>query len=80
MIHSRAWVRKHEHSGVGSLTLTYGYNLANQLTSIIDPFGAEVGYGYNSDGKLKEVNSSGFARFLAMHQRSDTALGVPSKA
>src|SRR5438132_12524850 len=37
---------------VGSFGLTYGYNLAGELTSVTNPWGAQVGYGYDNTGRL----------------------------
>jgi YD repeat-containing protein len=45
----------------GSFTLTYAYNLAGELTSFTDPFGAQVGYNYDQTGRLSGVTGSGFA-------------------
>jgi len=44
----------------GSYTLTYGYNLANQLTNITDPTGAQISYAYDHTGRLSDVTSAGF--------------------
>lgn len=35
--------------------LTYDYNLAGQLKSLTDPFGARVDYGYDKAGQLTDV-------------------------
>jgi YD repeat-containing protein len=45
----------------GSFTLNYAYNLAGELTSITDPFSAQVGYNYDTTGRLSSVTGSGFA-------------------
>jgi YD repeat-containing protein len=42
-------------------TLTYDYNLAGELTSLTDPFGAQVGYTHDQRGKLTGVTGSGFS-------------------
>lgn len=46
----------------GSYRLSYGYNLAGQLTSLAEPsqFGASVGYQHDSTGRLTAVNGSGY--------------------
>ncbi|MDX6610933.1 MAG: hypothetical protein QOD75_119 [Blastocatellia bacterium] len=46
---------------VGAFTMTYGYNLANQLTSVTDHFGAQVSYNHDPAGRLSSVTGSGFA-------------------
>jgi YD repeat-containing protein len=45
----------------GSYALSYSYNLANELTSVADPFGAAVGYTYDQTGRLTDVTGSGYA-------------------
>lgn len=47
-----------------SFTLSYGYNLAGQVTSLTEPgqFGASVSYAHDSAGKLNNVTGTGFAR------------------
>lgn len=46
-------------TGVGSFTLSYGYNLAGDLTSITDPSGAQIGYSYDRTGRLSAVTGTG---------------------
>ncbi|HEX6717902.1 MAG TPA: RHS repeat-associated core domain-containing protein, partial [Pyrinomonadaceae bacterium] len=48
-------------NGVGSLALNYAYNLANELTSITNPWGAQVGYAYDKVGRPTSVSGSGYA-------------------
>ena len=47
----------------GSFAIGYGYNLANQLTSLSEPtqFGATFSYVYDTGGRLTSVNGSAFA-------------------
>ncbi len=40
--------------------LQYTYGLANQLTSLTDPFGAAINYGYDEAGRLDNVTGSSF--------------------
>jgi len=48
-------------TGLGTYPITYGaYNLANELTSITDPFGAQVGYTHDVAGRISRVTGSGF--------------------
>jgi RHS repeat-associated protein len=48
-------------NSVGSYTLTYGYNLAGELNSVTNPWGAQVGYGFDKAGRLTNVSGSGYA-------------------
>lgn len=48
-------------NGVGSYTLSYGYNLAGELASITNPWSAQVSYAYNKAGRVTAVNGSGYA-------------------
>jgi YD repeat-containing protein len=41
-------------------TISYGYNLTGELTSITDPSGAQVGYSYDSTGRLSSMPASGY--------------------
>jgi YD repeat-containing protein len=45
----------------GSYTISYGYNLAGELTSLTEPnqFGTSVSYAYDSAGRLSTVTGSG---------------------
>lgn len=45
----------------GTYRLTYGYNLANELTSVAEPsqFGVTTSYVYDAVGRLTSVNGSG---------------------
>lgn len=47
-------------SDLGTYPLNYAYNFANQLTSITDPFSAQVGYTRDVAGRVSAVTSSGF--------------------
>src|SRR5205085_4411022 len=42
-----------------SFTLNYGYNYANELTGISNPWGAWVGYTYDDNGRLTRMNGDG---------------------
>jgi RHS repeat-associated protein len=48
-------------TGVGSFTLSYGYNLSGQLNSITNPWSAQVGYGYDKVGRPTNVSGSGYS-------------------
>jgi YD repeat-containing protein len=48
-------------NGVGSFPLNYDYNLAGELASVTDPFGAQVSYARDTAGRLSNVTGSGFA-------------------
>jgi RHS repeat-associated protein len=45
----------------GSFALAYGYNLAGQLNSITNPWGAQVGYGYDKIGRITNVSGAGYS-------------------
>jgi YD repeat-containing protein len=47
-------------TNVGSFKLSYGYNLAGEVSSITDPWGATVGYKYDEAGNLSAVNGYGY--------------------
>ncbi len=42
-------------------TISYNYNLAGQLKTIIDPAGATINYGFDATGRLNDVTGSSFA-------------------
>jgi YD repeat-containing protein len=46
---------------VGSFSINYSYNLAGQLMSVTDPFGASFSYTRNVRGQLKSVTGTAFA-------------------
>jgi RHS repeat-associated protein len=45
----------------GSYALSYSYNLGGQLSSITNPWGAQVGYNYDKVGNLASISGSGYA-------------------
>ena len=47
-------------ASLGTYSLSYAYNLANQLNSITDPFSAQVGYNFDTAGRVSRVTGSGF--------------------
>ena len=48
-------------AGLGAYTLSYDYNLAGQLSSFTNHWGAQVGYVYDKVGRLTNVTGSGYA-------------------
>jgi RHS repeat-associated protein len=44
----------------GSFTLSYGYNLGGELTSVTNPWNAQVGYNYDKMGRPTAVTGSGY--------------------
>jgi len=46
---------------VGAYTLSYSYNLAGELASITNPWGAQVSYVYDNAGRVTTVNGAGYA-------------------
>jgi RHS repeat-associated protein len=47
-------------TGLGSYALNYTYNIGGELKSITNPWGAQVGYGYDKIGRLNGVSGSGY--------------------
>jgi Tol biopolymer transport system component len=45
-------------SGIGSYTLSYDYNYANELTRITDPTNASIYYGHDNAGRVNSVTGS----------------------
>jgi RHS repeat-associated protein len=48
-------------NGVGSFPINYAYNLAGQLTSVTNPWGAQTGYGYDVTGRLTNIGGANYA-------------------
>jgi RHS repeat-associated protein len=48
-------------TGLGSYTLSYGYNISGQLNSVTNPWNAQVGYGYDKIGRVNAMSGSGYA-------------------
>jgi RHS repeat-associated protein len=46
-------------SGLGSYALNYAYNLSGELTSVTNPWGSVVGYGYDKTGRVTGITGSG---------------------
>jgi YD repeat-containing protein len=61
----------------GNYTLTYGYNLADQVTSITDPFGAQVNYNFDATGRLSGVTGTGFSISTFLSNIQYRAWGAP---
>jgi YD repeat-containing protein len=49
----------------GNYGISYQYNLANELTSITDPFGAQIGYTRDTNGRTTAATGSGFGNVSA---------------
>ena len=47
-------------TGVGSFALSYAYNLGNEVTSITNPWSAQVGYNYDKTGRPTSITGSGY--------------------
>lgn len=47
-------------TGVGSFALNYTYNLGDQITSITNSWGVQVGYNYDRTGRPTSVSGSGY--------------------
>jgi RHS repeat-associated protein len=50
-----------EINPLNPFTLTYAYNAGNELTSITNHWGAQVGYSYDIAGRPTSVSGSGYA-------------------
>jgi YD repeat-containing protein len=48
-------------TGVGSFTLSYGYNLGGELTSITNPWNVQVGYSYDAVGRPTSISGANYA-------------------
>ncbi len=46
-------------TGVGTYTLSYGYNLAGQVNSVTDPTNSTINYDFDKVGRLSQVTGSG---------------------
>jgi YD repeat-containing protein len=57
---SRMSSETHSLTGLGPNTISYQYNLANQLTSITNPLNATINYDHDQAGRLLEVTGSNF--------------------
>jgi RHS repeat-associated protein len=58
---SRLTSETRSFTGVGSFALSYAYNLGNELTSITNPWGAQVGYNYDKIGRPTSITGSGYS-------------------
>ena len=47
-------------TGVGSFTLSYQYNLAGQLTQVTNPWGVQVGYNYDTAGRVTSISGANY--------------------
>jgi YD repeat-containing protein len=57
---SRMSSETHAINGVGNYTIGYGYNLANELTTVTAPFGQSVSYNHDTAGRLNGISGTGF--------------------
>jgi YD repeat-containing protein len=69
--------------------ISYGYNLAGQVTRVTNPWGSEVAYGHDSEGRVTQVTGSGsgsapvyaqglkYLSFLPDHHRRPTTQCAP---
>jgi RHS repeat-associated protein len=68
-------------TGLGSFTLNYAYNLSGQLNSITNPWGAQVGYGYDKTGRPSNVSGSGYVGLTSyVNSLSYRAFGLKQMA
>jgi len=57
---SRMTSETRTYNGVGSYTLSYNYNLAGELKTVVDPWGATVTYGFDATGRLNGITGTGY--------------------
>jgi YD repeat-containing protein len=57
---SRMTSESRTFTGLGTYTLTYAYNLAGELTSITNPWSAQVSYNHDKIGRPTSVSGSGY--------------------
>src|SRR5437660_12833143 len=67
---SRLQSESRTFSGVGTFNLNYDYNLAGELKSITDAWGATINYGFDSVGRVNNITGSGYgvSQFLSNMQ------------
>lgn len=73
---SRLTSESKQFAGLNSTyyALTYGYNLANELTSMSIPFSSQgIGYGYDGAGRLSSVSASNFSATYGSSTQSITS-------
>lgn len=58
---SRLTSESRTFTGIGTFGFSYDYNLGNELTSITNQWGAQVGYVYDKIGRPTSVSGSGYA-------------------
>jgi YD repeat-containing protein len=58
---SRMTSEMHNITGLGVNTISYQYNLANQLTSITNPLNITTSYTHDQTGRLSSVTGAGLA-------------------
>ena len=61
----------------GDYTLTYTYNVGNELTSITDPYSAQVNYNFDSVGRLSSLTGTGFTVSTFLSNIQYRAWGAP---
>jgi RHS repeat-associated protein len=48
-------------SGLGTYQISYAYNAGGELTSVTNPWGAQVTYSFDKAGRVSSVGGSGYA-------------------
>jgi YD repeat-containing protein len=59
--------------------LSYGYGLTNQLTSLTDPYGAVINYGYDRAGRLDNMTGTSFGGVTSYAKMRNTMRGADSR-
>jgi RHS repeat-associated protein len=55
------WEQRYFSNGAGTFQTSYGYNPGGELTSVTNPWGAQVTYSYDTAGRLTAVNGANYA-------------------
>lgn len=58
---SRMTSESRTFTNLGMFTLSYGYNLAGLVTSVTDPWSAQIGYTRDVTGRLTAITGSGYS-------------------
>jgi YD repeat-containing protein len=61
----------------GDYTLTYTYNVRNELTSVTDPYGAQVNYNFDAAGRISSVTGTPFSASTFVSNIQYRAWGAP---
>jgi len=63
-----------------AVTLTYGYNLSGQLTSITDPFNGQVTYQRDNTGRVTSMGANGYVAWYHESNYNEGSMSVTQLA